>query len=507
MNLDTLFDDLLTSGVTLADPQTIRKLRVLNTVHLVIILSAPFLGLFYFYVGAVAPFYAAVISGVLMALSLLALRKTRNITLGGNFAISILWVLVFVISWNTGGITYEGVLNPSWMLKGCLVLLAVFLMGYLHGTIWTLIAFFEMGLVVYLYRTRFQFPNAISYDMAALYHLATFLVGFLIIVAMAFLFQSDKEDALAGEQVRIRALREFNKHLDEVLERSPAPTFVIDRSHRVVRWNGACKKLTGLSSEDVLGKQVWEGFSMENGRSLADMVLDDPAAIAENFPEKVLSKSESGWFELKVLLPLLDTGRETIASAAPLLDEDGGVRGAIQTFHQSSASAASDPVSPDGAPVSFDELSITPIFKVDGKGKISFWNKACEEQFGHDAVQIIGVNASSLVARKYRNSFQDATVKALDGATSDHLTWRYKHKERKPLYVMARVYPVAAKTGEEKECAVVNAVVTELALKLRQAEVDAAEARDRLKNVSEEHELLKRNIATFIRGKNDSREA
>ena len=127
MNLDALFDDLLTSGVTLADPQRIRKLRVLNTVHLVIIMSAPFLGLFYFYIGAIVLFYVTVMAGLLMAFSLLLLRRTKSVTLNGNLVISILWALTFLISWNTGGITYEGVLNPSWMLKACLILLAVFI--------------------------------------------------------------------------------------------------------------------------------------------------------------------------------------------------------------------------------------------------------------------------------------------------------------------------------------------------------------------------------------------
>jgi PAS domain S-box-containing protein len=504
MNFDTLFDDLLTSGVTLADPQTIRKLRVLNAVHLVIILSAPFLGLFYFYIGAIIPFYAAVIGGLLMAPSLLLLRKTKNITLIGNCAISILWILTFLISWNTGGITYEGVLNPSWMLKGCLILLAVFLTGYFYGTVWTLVAFFEIGLVVYLYRIRFQFPNAIPYDMAALYHLATFLIGFLVLVLMAFLFESDKEDAVVREQVKTRALRESNKHLDEVLERSPVPTFVIDRSHRVVRWNSACQKLTGLSSGDVLGKGVWEGLSIESGKSLADMVLDDPATIEEKFSDRILSKSESGWFELKVLLPHLNTGREAVASAAPLVDEDGRVRGAIQTVQKPVVSVDADLILQGGALVSFNEVSITPIFKVNGQEKIAFWNSACEEHFGYASAHMIGASALSLVAKRYRTLFQDTIAKALDGAASGHFMWRYEHKEGKPLYVIARVYPVATKKSEEKECAVVNTVVTELVLRLRRVEVDAAEAREKLKNVSEEHELLKRNIATFIRGKDAS---
>jgi hypothetical protein len=85
MNLDALFDDLLTSGVTLADPQRLRKLRVLNTVHLVVMMAAPFLGLFYFYTGAVILFYVAVMTGLLMATSLLLLRKTKNIILMGNY--------------------------------------------------------------------------------------------------------------------------------------------------------------------------------------------------------------------------------------------------------------------------------------------------------------------------------------------------------------------------------------------------------------------------------------
>ena len=70
---------------------------------------------------------------------------------------------------------------------------------------------------------------------------------------------------------------------------------------------------------------------------------------------------------------------------------------------------------------------------------------------------------------------------------------------------MARVYPVVTQDGKGKECAVVNTVVTELALRLRQAEIEMVEAKEKLKSVSEEHDLLKRNIATFIRGKDESR--
>ena len=64
MNLDALFQDLLSSGIKLLDPETLRKFRVLNAFQLVFVVLAPFLGLVYFYVGAVQIFFAIVAAGV-----------------------------------------------------------------------------------------------------------------------------------------------------------------------------------------------------------------------------------------------------------------------------------------------------------------------------------------------------------------------------------------------------------------------------------------------------------
>jgi len=48
MNLDTLFNNLLTSGIGLSDSETLRKLRILNTFHLVVIMAPPCWGFFIF---------------------------------------------------------------------------------------------------------------------------------------------------------------------------------------------------------------------------------------------------------------------------------------------------------------------------------------------------------------------------------------------------------------------------------------------------------------------------
>ena len=72
MDLDALFNNLLYSGTDAADPTTARRVKGLNSLHLIFIMIAPIVGLFYFYIGAIFFFYVFIIAGVFMILSNLA---------------------------------------------------------------------------------------------------------------------------------------------------------------------------------------------------------------------------------------------------------------------------------------------------------------------------------------------------------------------------------------------------------------------------------------------------
>jgi PAS domain S-box-containing protein len=500
MNLDALFNNLLTSGVGLSNSETLRKLRILNTFHLVVIMAAPLLGLFYFYVGAPILFYVTIFTGLLMIVSFFLLRKTRNLILGGHGAISILWAFLFLVSWNTGAITFEGVIHPTWILNGSLILLAVLTMGYLHGSLWTMAMFAQVGVIVYLYQIRFQFPNLLPMEIGALYHLGTFMIGCLSLVLFAFLFEREREEALLREEGKAQALRESKKYIDDILERTPVPTFIIDRNHRVIQWNPACQVLTGVPAGEILGKGVWDGFRVGQQGSLADMLLNEPGAVEEKFREAIRSKSENGWYEVDMFLPHLHKGRRVLISAGALVDETGAVRGAIQTVREV-VGASLDRALRDSEEI--NESFVSPVFKVNGKGKIVSWNRRCEEMFGYPSDQMIGRNAVDLVSARYRPLFEETIIRAFQGQTSGTKTWKCQHREGKPVYVTARVYPIQAGNGGEKECAVVNANVTDITLRLKKSESEAIESKEKLKSLTEEHGLLKRNIASFIRKKED----
>lgn len=503
MNLDALFNNLLTSGIKLSDLETLRKVRIFNIFHLGAIVVALLAGAFYFYVGAVPLFYASVGGGLLTISSLLVVRKTQNLLLGGNYAILILWSTLLYISWHTGAVTYEGVFNPSWTINAGLILFAILLMGYFWGTVWTTVAFLEKGLVVYLYLEHYPFPNLIPYEVSAYYHLGTFLFSLLMILSLAFLFEKEREEALVREREKSQALRESKRYIDDVLERSPVPTFILDRAHRVIQWNLACEKMTGVSSRELLGNQVWEGFRVNDRGSMADMILEDPALIQEHYGEFIKSQTKSGWFELEMSLPKVKQGRRVTITAAPILDDRGMVRGAIQTVQEIKPYDIERAKEESGQLGPLSEAFVSPVFKVDSEGKITFWNHACEEHFGYNPSQMVGKSVFSLVSRRYRPVFKETIKKTLMGEAISQKALKYRSGNGKAVYVMARVLPIETAEGESKECAVVNTNITGLRLRLKELELAASESKEKLKNLSQEYDLLKKNIATMIRKKSE----
>jgi len=499
MNLESILENILTSGLTLTDPDLLRRFRVLNILQIVFLLLSPFLGLFYFYLGAILLFYTVIIAALLMACGVVILRITKNIVLVGNYAVFVLWAVISIISWNTGAITYEGVLNPTWLLNAGLILLAIFLNGYLSGTIWSSVVFVQTGILIYMFRSGHLFQNLLPTEIMGTYYMGVYLVCLLVILVFAFLFEKEKSDALIREQEKSQTLRESKRYMDDIFDRYPLPTFVLDKSHRVIQWNRACQELSGIYPEQILGKRVWEGFHTSEEKSIADLVLDDIDSIGRIFGDSLISDIDTGWFEMDTFLPKLKEGKRAIVTAAPIMDNNGIMRGAIQTIQE----VKKIPLE-GGKPEYLDESFPEPVFSIDAEGKIDFWNKACEHAFGYESSQIHGKSPLSLVAKNYRPLFKDTLIRVLKGESFTNRQWKYISGEGKPIYVLARVFPSQSTEDNGVVCIILNTDITDIRLKLKKMSLYAAESNEKFKALSEEHDLLKKNIATFIRKKDSN---
>jgi PAS domain-containing protein len=60
----------------------------------------------------------------------------------------------------------------------------------------------------------------------------------------------------------------------QLMEHLVVPTFVLDDQRRVIIWNRACERLTGVPAADVLGtRDQWRGFYEAPRYCLADILV------------------------------------------------------------------------------------------------------------------------------------------------------------------------------------------------------------------------------------------
>jgi len=500
MNLTSLFHNLITSGITSPHRETIDKHRVLNEFLLIIVVASPILGLFYFSVGADILFYAALCAGMLSILSIILLRSTKNLILAGNIAFFGVWVALLVIRWNTGAMSQGGIVLLSWIWNAALLLMAIFITGYLWGTIWGSVIFLETGVAVYLFRRGYEFQNLIPEDISPVYSLGAYLAGLLIILLIAFLYERERTSAVEKERVKSRGLVESKRYIDTILERFPFPTFVVDGDHRVIQWNRACQRMTGVSADKVIGKKVPSALWMDTQWSLADIIIEDPDSIIKRFSKSIISRTDSGFFELGIPLPSIKDGIDAVITVAPIYDVNGSIKGAIETIQDVSNRQGQTTRGYESHEVNLGP-ELCPIFKVDARGKISFWNKACEEVFGYPSSRMIGASPFRFVSKSTREPFKETIVRVFKGESFSGKEWKYYSSSGEPVNVLVNAYPSQSVDGKLKECTVMNTDITGLTERMKLLEKESVEAKERLKSMADEYALLRKNLATYIRKK------
>ena len=65
---------------------------------------------------------------------------------------------------------------------------------------------------------------------------------------------------ISGRKRAEQALQKERDFIDAVLETAGALVVVLDREGRILRFNRACEQMTGYSSEEVMGRHVWDLF-------------------------------------------------------------------------------------------------------------------------------------------------------------------------------------------------------------------------------------------------------
>ncbi|CAA7617683.1 diguanylate cyclase [Magnetospirillum sp. SS-4] len=121
-----------------------------------------------------------------------------------------------------------------------------------------------------------------------------------------------------------------------LMEHLVVPTFVLDSERRVIIWNKACERLTGVAAAEVLGTvDHWRAFYEEPRYCLADVLalgrteeLDALYAAHSEPGEASLGLRAENW----CIMPRVKKRLYLAIDAGPIYDEDGNLLAVVETL-------------------------------------------------------------------------------------------------------------------------------------------------------------------------------
>ncbi len=141
---------------------------------------------------------------------------------------------------------------------------------------------------------------------------------------------------IEARQLTLEALHDSEQKLKKILEDSPVSTFVLDKHHRVIHWNKALERLSGIRKEEVVGStHPWKAFYDKERPCLCNLLLDDQMnELSKWYPGKHRpSDLIQGAYEATDFFPGLgEHGKWLRFTAAKIYDSAANIFGVIEVI-------------------------------------------------------------------------------------------------------------------------------------------------------------------------------
>jgi two-component system, sensor histidine kinase PdtaS len=131
-------------------------------------------------------------------------------------------------------------------------------------------------------------------------------------------------------------LKDSEQSLKAILYGSPIPTFLIGKNHKVLYWNKALEKLSGMGEQELIGTdQHWKVFYQEKRPCMVDILVENDVYALNKWYGANYSKSElaEDAYQSTDFFPQIgNEGRWIQFTAATIKDSKGNIVGAIETL-------------------------------------------------------------------------------------------------------------------------------------------------------------------------------
>jgi len=245
------------------------------------------------------------------------------------------------------------------------------------------------------------------------------------------------------------ALRQSERNLEQIIQGSSVPMFVIDENHRVTHWNRAMENITRISADKVRGtSRHWKAFHSKRQPLLADLIIDGiPKKVIYKYQQAKIFKNPviKGAYEGTDFFPKVG-GRDRwiYYTAAPIKDSTGKVIAAVETLQDITQLKEAE-AAINTQKQYFEALfnsSASAIVSLDQNDKILNINPKFEALFGYQKKEVRGKDIDALIAPA--ENYQEArkiTACVAQGDIVHQEAVRYK-KNGTPVHVTISGSPI-----------------------------------------------------------------
>ncbi len=173
-----------------------------------------------------------------------------------------------------------------------------------------------------------------AWNKDALYYGVIFLIIASVSIVALIGFQKYQRRQMQQNLIAEQSLLDAKQQLNSIVEFLPDPTFVIDQHKRVVIWNKAIEKMSGVPKEEMLGKGDHEytiPFYGIRREQLLDLFDVDNQQLAIKYAN---IRRDGEILNAETFCPALDNGkgRHVWVIGVPLYDFAGKRVGAIESI-------------------------------------------------------------------------------------------------------------------------------------------------------------------------------
>lgn len=274
---------------------------------------------------------------------------------------------------------------------------------------------------IYYGRKGFAFSVLVSFIYLAMIFMYTadtgIIAGAMVRVAMFVIVAG----VITYISLKLRCAEEIKsdteQKLNDIIEFLPDPTFLIDREKRVIAWNRAIERVTGVKKKDIIGKGDHAYASVIYGDERPILV---DAILSGEEPEPGYSSIKKDGHSISIVKHYDSlNGREDVdllLTAAPFYNTKGKIIGAIEYVHDITELRQNEKVLRENEAYLRTLIRTIPdlIWLKDENGVYFSCNEIFERFFGAKEEEIIGKTDYDFLDKETADFFRENDRRAVE---------------------------------------------------------------------------------------------